>query len=74
MLGTVFEMRGVTGKLFLEPSVFLLVSEKCLTVAYVTIFLYFKEGEEKIIQMGGRRSCEQKPHGSMPIYSVFFSQ
>lgn len=55
MLGAVFEMRSVTGKLFLEPSVFLLVSEKCLTVVYVTIFLHFKEGEEKNIQKEGKK-------------------
>lgn len=46
-------MCGVTGKLHLEPSVPLLVSGKCLTVAYVTIFLYFKKGDEKINQKGG---------------------
>jgi len=46
-------MSGATGKCYLEPSALLLVSEKCLTVACVTIFLYFKRGDEKIIQKGG---------------------
>lgn len=43
VLGTLFEMCGVTGNLFLEPRVLPLFSGKCLTVAYVVVFILRSE-------------------------------
>ena len=40
---------SITGKLYLEPSVPLLVSENYMTVVYVTIFPYFKKKDKEII-------------------------
>ena len=54
LLCLVFSLKCVVSlENYLEPRVLLLVSEKCLTVAFVTIFLYFKKEDEKIIQKGG---------------------
>lgn len=43
VLGTLFEMYGVTGKLYFEPRVLPLFSGKCLTVAYVVVFILGSE-------------------------------
>lgn len=77
VLGTLFEMYGVTGKLCLEPRVLLLFSGNCLTVSYVLVFILRSE-MKKIIQKGvgllTESTWKHAKLNSASIYSNFFPE